>query len=45
LTLAAATAAIAWLVEFDKPNVPKTSGEYMRTLIRSPIFTREEART
>jgi hypothetical protein len=44
-TLAGATAAIAWLVEYDEPNVPKTSGEYMRTLIRSPIFAREEART
>jgi hypothetical protein len=43
-TLAAATAAIAWLVEYDEPNVPKTSGEYMGTLIHSPIFAREEAR-
>jgi hypothetical protein len=44
-TLAGATAAIAWLVEFDEPNIPETSGEYMRTLIRSPIFAQEEART
>jgi hypothetical protein len=44
-TLAGARAAIAWLVDYDKPNVPKTSGEYMRTLSRSPIFAREEART
>jgi hypothetical protein len=43
-TLAGARAAIAWLVEYDEPNVPKTS-QYMRTLIRSPIFAREEART
>jgi hypothetical protein len=44
-TLAGARAAIAWLVEFDEPNIPETSGEYMRTLIRSPIFAQEEART
>jgi hypothetical protein len=44
-TLAGARAAIAWLVEYDEPNIPETSGEYMRTLIRSPIFAREEART
>jgi hypothetical protein len=43
-TLAGARAAIAWLVEYDEPNIPETSGEYMRTLIRSPIFAREEAR-
>jgi hypothetical protein len=44
-TLAGARAAIAWLVEYDKPNVPQTSGEYLRTLIRSPIFVSTEART
>jgi hypothetical protein len=44
-TLAGAREAIAWLVEFDEPNIPETSGEYMRTLIRSPIFAQEEART
>lgn len=43
-TLAGAR-AIAWLVEYDEPNVPETSGEYMRTLIRSSIFAQEEART
>ena len=42
-TLVGARAAIAWLVEYDEPNVPKTSGEYMRTLSRSPIFAQEEA--
>ena len=44
-TLAGATAAIAWLVEFDEHSIPETSGEYMRTLSRSPIFAQEEART
>jgi hypothetical protein len=44
-TLAGARAAIAWLVEYDEPNIPETSGEYLRTLIRSPIFAQEEART
>jgi hypothetical protein len=44
-TLAGAREAIAWLVEYDEPNIPETSGEYMRTLIRSPIFAQEEART
>jgi hypothetical protein len=44
-TLAGARAAIAWLVEFDEPNIPETSGEYMRTLIGSPIFAQEEARS
>jgi hypothetical protein len=43
-TLAGARAAIAWLIEYDEPNIPETSGEYMRTLIRSPIFAQEEAR-
>ena len=43
-TLAGARAAIAWLVEYDEPNIPETSGEYMRTLIRSPIVAQEEAR-
>jgi len=37
-TLAGARAAIAWLVEYDEPNIPETSGAYLRTLIRSPIF-------
>jgi hypothetical protein len=44
-TLACAREAIAWLVEYDEPNIPETSGEYMRTLIRSPIFAQEEAPT
>jgi hypothetical protein len=42
-TLAGARAAVAWLVEYDEPNVPNTSGEYMRTLSRSPIFAGQEA--
>ena len=37
-TLAGAREAIAWFSEYDEPNVPKTSGEYLRTLIRSPLF-------
>ena len=44
-TLAGARAAIAWLVEYDEPNIPETSGAYLRTLIRSPIFAQEEARS
>ena len=44
-TLAGARAAVAWLVEYDEPNVPNTSGEYMRTLSRSPIFAGQEARS
>ena len=43
-TLAGARAAIAWLVEYDERNIPETSGAYLRTLIRSPIFAQEEAR-
>lgn len=42
-TLAGARAAIAWLIEYDRPNIPETSGEYLLTLIRSPIFAQEEA--
>ena len=42
-TLAGAKAAIAWLVKYDEPNVPETSGRYLRTMIRSPIFAQEEA--
>jgi hypothetical protein len=37
-TLAGACEAIPWFAEYDEPNVPKTSGEYLRTLIRSPLF-------
>ena len=44
-TVAGARAAIEWLVQYDEPNIPETSGEYLRTLIRSPIFALEEART
>jgi hypothetical protein len=44
-TLTGARAAIAWLVEYDEPNIPETSGEYMRTLIRSPIFAQAAVRT
>jgi hypothetical protein len=43
-TLAGARAAMAWLIEYDEPNIPETSGAYLRTLIRSPIFARKEAR-
>jgi len=45
MTLAGARAAIAWFVEYDEPNIPKTSGRYLPTLIRSPIFAQEEARS
>jgi hypothetical protein len=44
-TLAGAREAIAWFAEYDEPNIPETSGAYLRTLIRSPIFAQEEART
>jgi hypothetical protein len=44
-TLAGAREAIAWFTEYDEPNVPKTSGKYLRTLISSPIFAQEEARS
>jgi hypothetical protein len=37
-TLAGAREAIAWFVEYDEPNVPEASGEYLLTLSRSPIF-------
>ena len=43
-TLAGARAAIAWLVEYDEPNIPETSGAFLRTLSRSPIFAQEEVR-
>jgi hypothetical protein len=38
MTLAGAREAIAWLVKYDEPNIPETSGQYLRTLARSPIF-------
>jgi hypothetical protein len=41
-TLAGAREALAWFVEFDRPNVPEKSGKYMRTLLRSPIFAEGE---
>jgi hypothetical protein len=44
-TLAGARVAIEWLVEYDRHNAPETSGQYLRTLIRSPIFAQEEARS
>jgi hypothetical protein len=37
-TLAGAREGIAWFAEYDKANIPKTSGEYIRTLARSPVF-------
>jgi hypothetical protein len=42
-TLAGARTVIEWLVRYDDPNIPEASGEYLRTLIRSPIFAIEEA--
>jgi hypothetical protein len=40
-TIAGACEAIAWFAEYDKASVPKTSGKYMRTMARSPIFAVE----
>jgi hypothetical protein len=45
LTLAGMRAAIQYFVGFDEGCVPEDSGEYMATLLRSPIFAQEEART
>jgi hypothetical protein len=42
-TLAGAREAIGWFAEYDRPNVPETSGKYIQTLARSPIFAHEEA--
>jgi hypothetical protein len=41
MTVAGAREAIAWFAEYDKASVPKTSGKYMRTMARSPIFAVE----
>jgi hypothetical protein len=38
LTLAGMRAAIQYFVGFDEGCVPEDSGEYMATLLRSPIF-------
>jgi hypothetical protein len=40
-TVAGAREAIAWFAEYDKGSVPKTSGKYMQTMARSPIFAVE----
>jgi hypothetical protein len=41
MTVAGAREAVAWFAEYDKASVPKTSGKYMRTMARSPIFAVE----
>jgi streptogramin lyase len=33
-----ARAAITWLAEFDDGCIPETSGKYLRTLLRAPLF-------
>jgi hypothetical protein len=38
-TLAGAWAIIEYLIEWDRDCVPKNSGEYLPTLLRSPIFS------
>jgi hypothetical protein len=38
ITLTGARAAIGWFVEYEKDCIPEKSGEYMKTLVRSPIF-------
>ena len=40
-TLAGIRAALAYFVEFDKGCVPNTSGEYLPTLLLSPVFAAE----
>ena len=37
-TLAGVRAIIEYLVEWDKECIPEDSGEYLPTLLRSPIF-------
>ena len=44
-TLVGARAIIEYLIEWDKECDPEMSYEYLSTLLRSPIFAREEART
>ena len=44
-TLVGARAIIEYLIEWDKENDPETSYEYLSTLLRSPIFAQEEARS
>jgi hypothetical protein len=44
-TLGGARAIIEYLIEWDKENDPETSYEYLSTLLLSPIFAEEEART
>jgi hypothetical protein len=39
LTLAGVKAAIAHFVAWDEGCIPETSGEYMSTLLRSPVFS------
>jgi hypothetical protein len=40
-TLAGLRAAIAYFVNFDEGCIPETSGEYLPTLLRSPVFATE----
>jgi hypothetical protein len=35
-------AVIAWLVEFDEGSIPEASGEYLATLLRSPVLVGSE---
>jgi hypothetical protein len=44
-TLVGARAIIEYLIEWDKECDPEMSYEYLSTLLRSPIFAREEARS
>ncbi len=37
-TLRGLRTIIAYLVEFDRDSLPETSGEYMATLLRSPVL-------
>ena len=38
MTVAGARAIIEYLVAWDDGSVPETGGEYLKTLLRSPIF-------
>lgn len=40
-TLAGIRAALAYFVECDKGCIPNTSGEYLPTLLLSPVFAAE----
>jgi hypothetical protein len=43
-TLAGARAVIKYVVEWDKDCDPRASAEYLKTLLRSPIFAEEADR-